>query len=86
MDDIEQFVKGLGPHGKQYTPDELTQLHGEVRKLAEVLLAAHQAKAQGRRKPGSPQPVLDESGSDRTISAELTEHADGSPPSGAQEP
>jgi len=60
MIDFEQFVKGLGPYAKHYTPEQLKQLHGEVRKLAEVLLEAHRARNKSRTtNGGSPHPILD---------------------------
>ena len=72
---FEQFVAGLGPHAKTYTPEQLKQLHVEVRKLAEVLLAVHEAKVAARKKQSSPQSVLDEAGTDRTMTKRVTERA-----------
>jgi len=60
MVDFEQFVQGLGPYAKHYTPEQLKQLHIEVRKLAEVLLEAHRARVKSRATKGSsPQTILD---------------------------
>jgi hypothetical protein len=84
MDDFAHFVKGLGPHAKHYTPQQLKQLHVEVRKLAETLLEIHKARTAKKRQ-GSPQPVLDGSGDDRTIESVLTERVDGPDPPQAQD-
>ncbi len=67
MVDFDLFVKTLGPHAKHYTPEQLKQLHVEVRKLAEVLLAVHEAKVTDRQNNASPQPILDEDRTDRTM-------------------
>ena len=75
MVDFDLFVKTLGPHAKQYSDEQLRQLHVEVRKLAEVLLAVHEAKIAARRKAASPQPNLDGSRTDRTMTKKLTERA-----------
>ena len=85
MDDFEHFVKGLGPHAKHYTREQLKQLHVEVRKLAEVLLAVHDAKTRARKKASCPQPVLDGADSDRTIEIDITERDDGSKSSRVQD-
>jgi hypothetical protein len=76
MEDYEHFVTGLGSHAKHYTPEQLKQLHVEVRKLAETLLETYKARniKKWRR---SPQAVLDGSGDDRTIESVLTERVDG---------
>lgn len=76
MDNLEHFIEGLGPHAKHYTPEQLEQLYGEVRKLADTLLAIHKARTakKGQR---FPQAVLDDSGHDRTIESVLTERVDG---------
>ncbi len=81
MADFDHFVKGLGPHAKHYTKEQLQQLHIEVRKLAAVLLAAHKAKTEARAKKPYPQPALDGTGSDRTIEEVLVESAEGDKPS-----
>jgi len=61
MDDYEHFVKGLGSNAKHYTPEQLKELHREVRKMAELLLEAHRARVTSRTKiGGSPQPILDD--------------------------
>jgi len=61
MVDYEHFVQGLGPYAKHYTPEQLKQLHIEVRKLAEVLLEAHRARVKSRATRGSsPQLVVDD--------------------------
>ena len=75
MVDFDLFVKTLGPHAKQYTPQQLKQLHVEVRKLAEVLLAVHEAKVAARKNQSSPQGVLDEVRTDRTMTKRVTERA-----------
>jgi hypothetical protein len=80
MDDLEHFIKGLGPHAKHYTPEQLKLLHVEVRKLAAILLEAHTAKTAARNDRRSPQPVLDGSDGDRTIESVLTERVDGPDP------
>lgn len=85
MVDFEHFVDGLGPHAKHYTPAQLKQLHIEVRKLAEVLLAIHEAKAVARKKQSCPQPILDGSDGDRTLESVLTERVDGPDPPQAQD-
>ena len=79
MDDLEHFIKGLGPHAKYYTPEQLQQLHVEVRKLAAILLEIHKARTakKGQR---SPQAVLDGSADDRTIESVLTKRVDGPDP------
>jgi len=64
MVDFDLFVKTLGPHAKLYTHEELVRLHGEVRKLAEILLAVQQRRKKSLR---FPQPSLDAPGSDRTM-------------------
>ena len=74
MIDFNLFVKTLGSHAKQYAPEQLQQLHVEVRKMAEVLLAVHEAKVKTGR-GGSPQPVLDEARTDRTMTMNITERA-----------
>ena len=84
MVDFELFVKTLGPYAKHYTPEQLKQLHIEVRKLAEVLLNVHEAKVVARKKQSSPQPDLDESDGDRTMERKITEQRDESPSSHAQ--
>jgi hypothetical protein len=77
MDDFEHFIKGLGPHAKHYTPEQLKQLHVEVRKLAEILLEGYRARTAAKKIRRSPQPVLDDSDHDRTIESVLTERVDG---------
>lgn len=84
MVDFDLFVKTLGTHAKHYTPEQLKQLHVEVRKLAEVLLTVHEAKAVTQKKPSSPQPDLDESDGDRTMEQKITEQGDKSASSHAQ--
>ena len=84
MDDLEHFVKGLGPHAKHYTPEQLKHLHVEVRKLADTLLEVHKAKTAKKRQ-GSPQAGLDGLGDDRTIESVLIERVDGSDPPQAQD-
>jgi hypothetical protein len=84
MDDFEHFVKGLGPHAKQYSPAQLKLLHVEVRKLAETLLEIYRVRTAKKRQ-GSPQAVLDGSGDDRTIESVLTERVDGPDPPQAQD-
>jgi hypothetical protein len=86
MDDFEHFVKGLGPHAKHYTPEQLQQLHVEVRKLAEILLERYRAKIAAKKTWRSPQPVLDDSDHDRTIESVLTERVDGPDPPHAHDP
>ena len=49
MIDFDLFVQTLGPYAKQYTPEQLKQLHVEVRKLAEVLLSIREEKQRLRR-------------------------------------
>jgi len=80
MNDLEHFTQGLGPHAKHYTPEQLKQLHIEVRKLAAILLEAYKARVAVRKERTSPQPVLDERHGDRTIESVLTERVDGPDP------
>lgn len=80
MDDLDHFIKGLGPHAKHYTPEQLKQLHLEVRKLADILLEAYRARIAVREGRRSPQPVLDGRGGDRTIESVLIERVDGPDP------
>lgn len=80
MDDFEHFIKGLGPHAKHYTPEQLKQLHVEVRKLADILLETYKAGITIRKGRPSPQPVLDGRGGDRTIESVLIERVDGPDP------
>lgn len=84
MDDYKHFVEGLGTYAKHYTPEQLKQLHGEVRKLAEILLEGYKAKSAAKKGERSPQAVLDEPGHDRTIESVLTERVDGPDPPQAQ--
>jgi hypothetical protein len=65
MIEFEDFVKGLGPYAKHYTPEQLKQLHVEVRKLAQALLEAHRSRKAKAEKGSSPQPGLDRS--ERTV-------------------
>jgi hypothetical protein len=74
MIDFEDFVKNLGPHAKHYTPEQLKQLHVEVRKMAEVLLAIYRAKVSKNSR--SPQNRLDGSADDRTLESVLIERVD----------
>ena len=76
MDDLEHFIKGLGPHAKHYTPEQLKQLHVEVRKLADILLQATMARTATKKGRRSPQPFLDRSNDDRTIESVLIERVD----------
>lgn len=85
MDDLEHFIKGLGPHAKHYTPEQLKQLHVEVRKLAEILLERYRARIAVKKRQRSPQPNLDGSDDDRTIESVLTERVDGPDPPQAQD-
>lgn len=85
MDDLEHFIKGLGPHAKHYTPEQLKQLHVEVRKLAEILLEKYKATIAGRKIQRSPQTTLDGSDGDRTIESVLTERVDGPDPPHTQD-
>ena len=85
MDDLEHFIKGLGPYAKHYTPEQLTQLHVEVRKLAEILLERYKTKVAAEKKRRSPQPDLDGSDHDRTIKSVLIERVDGPDPPQAQD-
>jgi hypothetical protein len=85
MDDLEHFIKGLGPHAKYYTPEQLQQLHVEVRKLAAILLEKYKARLAIRKRQRSPQAILDASDSDRTIESVLTERVDGPDPPQAQD-
>ena len=77
MDTFDHFVKGLGPHAKHYTPEQLKQLQGEVKKLADVLLATHLAKVRSRKNTDCVQPTLDPSDDDRTLESVLIERVDG---------
>ena len=85
MDDLEHFVKGLGPHAKHYTPEQLKQLHVEVHKIADILLKTYKARAAAKKGRRSPQPFLDGSNGDRTIESVLTERVDGPDPPQAQD-
>lgn len=78
MIEFDQFVESLGPHAQRYTPEQLRQLHIEVRKLAQLLIAVHKARAKSKRRRSSQQSSLDVGGTDRTIKPEITEHADDS--------
>jgi len=86
MVDFEHFVDGLGPHAKHYTPEQLKQLHVEVRKLADILLEIYKARTTVKKGQSSPQPFLDGSDGDRTIEAVLTERVDGPDPPQAHDP
>ena len=84
---FEQFVAGLGPQAKLYTPNELQQLHAEIEVLANVLLDLRKSrmyKANGTTR--SPQRSLDDACSDLTITTGITEHVDGHMPSTANAP
>ena len=85
MVDFEHFVDGLGPHAKHYTPQQLKQLHLEVRRLADFLLEAYKARTVAKKGQRSPQPFLDGSNGDRTIESVLTERVDGPDPPQAQD-
>ena len=85
MDDLEHFIKGLGTYAKHYTPEQLKQLHVEVRKLSEILLERYKARIAAKKRQRSPQPNLDGSNDDRTIEPVLTERVDGPDPPQAQD-
>src|SRR5438094_344882 len=61
MDDLDLFIKGLGPYAKQYTPEQLKQLHLEARKLSEILLQRYKATMVLKRRQRFPQASLDAS-------------------------
>jgi hypothetical protein len=79
MIDLDHFVKDLGPNAKHYTREQLAQLHGEVRKLANLLLAAQKAKTD--RKNSYPQHRLDGTAADRIVKKTVTGHVEGGDPS-----
>jgi hypothetical protein len=66
MADFDYFVKGLGSHAKHYAPEQLKQLHADVRALAHVLVAVRGTKA-ARRQKICPHPPIDDIPDDRTI-------------------
>lgn len=68
MIDFAPFVTSLGPHAKNYTPEELRQLHVDVLTFARILLEVHRARK--RRKRRSPQAGLDDAEHDRTLETE----------------
>jgi hypothetical protein len=72
MVDFDRFVMSLGAHAGDYAPEQLKQLHGEVRKLAKILLAIHESKAR------SPHTSLDQPRHDRTMEETQSNEADGS--------
>jgi hypothetical protein len=76
MSDFDQFVRGLGPYAKHYTPEQLHSLHVEVKKMADVLVAAHLAKQKRRKAESSPQADLDATHGDRTLERVITERVD----------
>jgi len=71
---FEQFVKNLGGHAKHYTTTQLKQLHIDVRKMAQILVAIH--KSLQRPLP-SPQERLDDRHPDRTMGSDITRRGDG---------
>ncbi len=75
MSEFDQFIAAVGASAGKYTAAQLRQLHTDIRKLANVLLAVHAAKTlPEHRVQHSPQGRLDVSGGDRTIKAGITEH------------
>lgn len=66
MTTFEEFVTRLGDFAKNYTPEQLRQLHADVHQFAEIVIAIHRAKRKGRRKH-SPQRPLDGTPPDRTL-------------------
>ena len=66
---FEQFVTSLGDHAHQYTAEQLRQLHLDVQRFAQVIIAINRAKQEspsGR----SPQRRLDDAGDDRILKRE----------------
>lgn len=82
---FEQFVKSLGKDAQRYTPAQLRQLHVDVRKMAQVLVAIHKRRRH-QSLPLSPQPHLDSTNPDRTITPTLTRHGDDIASSPADQP
>ena len=76
MLEFDRFVAQLGDHAKNFSDQELRQLHLEVHKLADILLAAHDEKQGKNRRAGFPQPRLDASGARSKIELPLTPHSD----------
>lgn len=82
---FEQFVQGLGPHARRYTTAQLRQLHVDVRKMAQVLLAIHKSRRR-QSPPPFPQPHLDGTNPDRTLTPSIMQHGDDITSSPADQP
>jgi len=63
---FEQFVESLGEFAKQYTPEQLQQLHTDVKRFAQLVIATRRAKEVADN-PRSPQTYLDRTAVDRTL-------------------
>src|SRR4051812_1138416 len=68
---FDEFVRSIGPNAMRYSPAQLRQLHIDVRKIAQILIAIR--KARLAEVLSSPQPLLDDSSTDRTLEETLTE-------------
>ena len=82
---FEAFVKSLGKDAQRYTPAQLRQLHVDVRKMAQVLIAIHKSRRR-QSLPLSPQAQLDNTNPDRTITPTLIRHDDDIPSSPVDQP
>lgn len=74
MPTFEQFVKDLGEHAHRYGPEQLQQLHLDVQRFAQVVIAVYRAKEENRS-GHSPQPRLDELDSDRILKNKNNENS-----------
>jgi CHAD domain-containing protein len=66
MISFEQFVERLGDFAKQYTQEQLHQLHVDVKRFAQIIIAINRTREK-RLRFRSPQPALDAADVDRTL-------------------
>lgn len=64
---FNEFIHGLGEHGRTYSPTELRDLHADVHKLADILQAAIKTNRARRAHQLSTSTPVDEAYQDRTL-------------------
>lgn len=62
---FEEFVESLGDFAKNYTDAELRQLHLEVHRFAQIIIAINRRNYRNRAR--SPQPGVDADGQDHIV-------------------
>jgi hypothetical protein len=62
---FEDFLKRLGERANRYSADELRQLHIDVQRFAQILVAIHRIRQDRRSR--SPQAAVDTQRHDRTL-------------------